>query len=282
MKICRTVEEMRAACRRLRAEGTLGFVPTMGGLHAGHMSLVSAARAGCDAVAASVFVNPMQFENPDDLSSYPADTDRDLAMLREAGVAVVFLPDVADIYPEGAETIVETTRLANMLHGEVRPGHFRGVTTVVAKLFNVVAPDVAYFGKKDYQQLAVIRQMVRDLHFGIGIKGVETVRETDGLAMSSRNVRLGPEARAAAPVLRAALRAAAAALHRGGTVAAAREAVHACVEAEPLARLEGFDVVDRASFAPVSGVPGGPVGMMISAEVGGVLLLDQMEVGAAV
>ncbi|GIT89789.1 pantothenate synthetase [Jannaschia pagri] len=280
MRICRTVAEMRAACAELRAEGTLGLVPTMGALHAGHMALVGAAVAGCNRAVASVFVNPTQFENPDDLAKYPADTERDLEMLRAAGVAAVFLPEAAEIYPEGAETIVETTRLANMLHGEVRPGHFRGVATVVTKLFSVVRPDRAYFGKKDYQQLHVVRQLAQDLLLGVEVVAVETVRDADGLALSSRNVRLTEAQRAAAPVLQATLQEAAEALRAGSTVEAVTEQVRARIEAEPLAQLEGFDVVKSGVFVPATGVVVGQgrIGMMMSAAFGPVLLLDQLEV----
>ncbi|UWQ18966.1 pantoate--beta-alanine ligase [Jannaschia sp. M317] len=278
MQICRSVQEMRTACRALRRDGTLGFVPTMGGLHAGHMALVVRAAEVSEAVVASVFVNPTQFESGADLAAYPSDTDADLAALEAAGVAAVFLPQATDVYPEGAETIVEVTRLGTMLHGAVRPGHFKGVATVVTKLFNIAQPDVACFGKKDYQQLALIRRMVRDLHFGLRIEAVETVREADGLAMSSRNARLSAVERAAAPVLNQALRDAAEVLRSGGDVPTAEAAVRARIAAEPLATLAGFDVVEAGDFTPVATRAGGVLGMMISAQLGDVLLLDQMEV----
>lgn len=269
---------MRAVCRRLGAEGRLGFVPTMGGLHAGHMALVARAGQVSDAVVASVFVNPTQFESGADLVAYPSDTEADLAMLEAAGVRAVFLPVAADMYPEGAETVVEAERLGRMLHGAVRPGHFRGVATVVTKLFNIARPDVACFGKKDYQQLALVRQMVRDLHFGLEIEAVETVRDADGLALSSRNARLSPEERAAAPVLHRALGDAAEVLRGGGDVVAAGRAVADRIGTEPLAALAGFDVVEADGFVPVEGRATGLLGMMISARLGDVLLLDQMEV----
>ncbi|MEL6587343.1 MAG: pantoate--beta-alanine ligase [Pseudomonadota bacterium] len=282
MQICRTIPEMRAVRASLGAD--IGYVATMGGLHAGHMALVAAARARSAPTVASIFVNPTQFENPADLSDYPADTDRDLAMLEAGGVAAVFLPGVQDIYPEGAETIVEPTRLANMLHGEVRLGHFRGVATVVAKLFHIIAPQRAYFGKKDYQQLAVIRQMVRDLHMPVEIAAVETVREEDGLALSSRNGRLSEAERAAAPVLYRALQEAASALQVGRraphgpiTIENAKDVARARLAGETLARLERIDIVDPESFAPLRGAVTGQVGMMISAHVGETLLLDQLE-----
>lgn len=279
MEECRSISALRQAVARLRAGGkTVGFVPTMGFLHAGHMTLVAEALSRADAVVVSIFVNPTQFGDPKDLETYPRDTGRDLAMLREAGVAAVFLPEVADIYPEGAETIVEVEHLSGILHGAVRPGHFRGVTTVVAKLFNIVAPDLACFGEKDYQQLQIIRAMARDLHYPVEIVGVPTVREADGLAMSSRNARLSPEDRAAAPVLSRALTAAEAVAARGGTVDAMAEAIRDTVAAEPRATLRGLDIAAARSLAPVSGPLAAPVAIMISAEFGGILLIDQREI----
>ena len=184
-----------------RAGESVGLVTTMGALHEGHLTLMRRARQVHDRVVATIFVNPTQCGQVADLAHYPSDDARDIDMLRDLGVDALFLPEVDVIYPPGDETIVETTHLANMLHGRIRPGHFRGVATVVARLFNICLPDAAYFGEKDYQQLQVIKRMVRDLHFPLSVMGVPTVREADGLAMSSRNVRLTPEARAAAVVL---------------------------------------------------------------------------------
>jgi pantoate--beta-alanine ligase len=198
--------------------------------------------------------------------------------LEQAGVAAVFIPTVGEIYPEGEETIVESTNLANVFHGLVRPGHYRGVATVVTKLFNIIRADAAYFGEKDYQQLAVIRTMVRDLHMPIAIHGVQTVREHDGLAMSSRNIRLTPADRAAAPILIAALTAAEVMIQDGATVEAAHDIIAATIATEPLATLGAIDIVDPATFAPATGTPSGPVGIMISAEFGEVMLIDQKEV----
>lgn len=279
MQVCRTISDIRAAVAGFRAAGdTVGLVTTMGALHAGHMALVAAARSAHTRVVATIFVNPTQFGDPKDLDTYPRTEDADLAMLRDAGVDAVLIPEAHEIYPEGEETIVETTRLANVLHGLVRPGHYRGVATVVAKLFNITQPDAAYFGEKDYQQLAVIRTMVRDLHMPIAIHGVPTVRESDGLAMSSRNVRLTPADRAAAPVLHRALLAAKAAIDDGQTVEAAADAIRAVVATEPRADLQGLDIVDVASFQPASGTPTAPIGIMISAQFGEVLLIDQKEI----
>jgi len=278
MKICRTIAEIRDTVDGLRRTGTVGLVTTMGALHAGHMALVQAASDAHPSVIATIFVNPTQFGNPKDLETYPRTEEADLAMLEAAGVAAVFLPSVDEMYPENDETIVETTNLANIFHGVVRPGHYRGVATVVTKLFNITRADAAYFGEKDYQQLAVIRRMVRDLHAPIEIHGVPTVREADGLAMSSRNVRLTPADRAAATILITSLAAAEALLQLGETAETAAEAIAATIATEPLATLMAVDIVDPTTFAPVTGKPNGPVGIMLSVQFGEVLLIDQKEV----
>ncbi len=275
MQICRSIVEMRAAVGAM--SGSIGLVTTMGALHAGHMALVKAASTH-DNVVATIFVNPTQFGDPSDLDTYPRTETEDLALLEQAGVAAVFIPTIGEIYPEGEETIVESTNLANVFHGLVRPGHYRGVATVVTKLFNIIRADAAYFGEKDYQQLAVIRTMVRDLHMPIAIHGVQTVREHDGLAMSSRNIRLTPADRAAAPILIAALTAAEVMIQDGATVEAAHDIIAATIATEPLATLGAIDIVDPATFAPATGTPSGPVGIMISAEFGEVMLIDQKEV----
>lgn len=279
MEICSSVADLRSHVTSLRRQGlSIGFVPTMGFLHAGHMALVERAAREADQVVVSIFVNPTQFGDPKDLETYPRDIERDLAMLRGAGVEAVFLPSIEDIYPEGAETIVETMRLANVLHGEVREGHFRGVATVVAKLFNIVTPDFACFGEKDYQQLQVIRQMVRDLHFPLRIVGCPTVREADGLAMSSRNVRLSSEDRIAALVLNRSLDRAAELCAGGATVEEITAEVTSMIQAEPRSHLRAVDVTEAVTLRPATGKPTGPLALMISAEFGGVLLIDQREV----
>ena len=283
MKICRTIAEVRAVVRDLRLTGqTVGFVPTMGALHAGHMSLVAAAKAENDAVITSIFVNPTQFGQQADLDKYPRTEEADCAMLEAAGVVAVFMPSVEIMYPDGAETIVETTKLANMLHGLVRPGHYRGVCTVVTKLFNIVGADRAYFGEKDYQQLQVIRRMARDLDVPTEVCGVPTVREADGLAMSSRNVRLTPEDRSAAVVLNRSLIAAETAARTGATVEAIAQTIRDTIETEPRARDPHVDIVQALTLAPVSGRPSGTIGIMISAAFGPVddpvLLIDQREI----
>ena len=283
MKICRTIAEVRAVVRDLRLSGqTVGFVPTMGALHAGHMSLVAAAKAENDAVLASIFVNPTQFGQQADLDKYPRTEEADCAMLEAAGVTAVFMPSVDIMYPDGAETIVETTKLANLLHGLGRPGHYRGVCTVVTKLFNIVGADRAYFGEKDYQQLQVIRRMARDLDVPTEVCGVPTVREADGLAMSSRNVRLTPEDRSAAVVLNRSLIAAETAARSGATIEAMVQTIRDTIGTEPRARDPHVDIVQALTLAPVSGRPTGTIGIMISAAFGPVddpvLLIDQREI----
>jgi pantoate--beta-alanine ligase len=243
MKIVTTLPELRLA--RLTLPGPVGFVPTMGYLHAGHISLVQAAKADCASVAASIFVNPTQFGPNEDLAKYPRDLPRDLALLEAAGVDLVWTPTVEVMYPVGFQTWVEVDGLTRLLEGEVRPGHFRGVTTVVAKLFNAVTPDKAYFGQKDAQQAAVIRRMTKDLNFPIEIVVCPTLREPDGLAMSSRNVYLSPAERQAAPVLFRSLSAAQAAYQSGEQNAEKlRTLVRETVASEPLARLQYISCAD--------------------------------------
>ena len=204
MRIVRTVAEMRGALRPLR-DGAVGLVPTLGGLHAGHVALFEAARAECDTVVASVFLNPAQFGEAADLASYPHDEAADARIAGEAGVDLLFAPAPAEIYPPGFQTWIEVEQLSRVLEGAQRPGHFRGVATVCLKLFNIVRPRHAYFGQKDAQQVAVVRRLVRDLELELEIRVVPTVRDEDGLALSSRNVRLTPEERRAALALPRAL-----------------------------------------------------------------------------
>jgi len=202
--VARTVVDVRAALAG-RRDGPVGLVPTMGALHAGHLALLGAARDRCDTVVLSLFVNPAQFGEPADLNGYPRDEGRDLEVAREAGVDVVFAPSAAEMYPPGYQTWVEVTELGALLEGEHRPGHFRGVATVCLKLFTIVRPDLAFFGQKDAQQVEVLRRMVADLHVQLELIVVQTVRDADGLALSSRNVRLSPDERARALALPRAL-----------------------------------------------------------------------------
>lgn len=279
MEVCTSRAAMRASVAAARRQGArVALVPTMGYLHAGHMALVAAARdwAGADGmVVTSIFVNPTQFGPTEDLATYPRDPDRDLAMLRTAGVNAVFLPEVAEVYRPGAETIVETPRLARILIGRLRPGHFRGVATVVTKLFNIIRPDAAFFGEKDFQQLAVIRRMVDDLEMDIEIHGVPTQREGCGLAMSSRNVRLTPEDRAASPILNASLTGAEALAQQGATAARLRASVRDTIAAEPRADVQSVDIRDAETLGPVAGRLQKPAVILLAVRFGQVLLIDQ-------
>ncbi len=276
MQVITTKAAMRAAVQGWRTAGeSVALVPTMGYLHAGHMALVARAKAEGQRVVTSIFVNPLQFGPTEDLATYPRDPERDLAMLREAGVDAVFLPEVAEVYAPGAQTIVETTELARILIGKLRPGHFRGVATVVTKLFNIVQPDTACFGEKDYQQLCIIRQMVRDLDMPVRIVGVPTVREADGLAMSSRNVRLTPGDRAAAVVLSQSLFQAEEMAKTGITASRLRAWVAATIQAEPRADLQSADIRDAETLASVSGPLTRPAVILLAVRFGKVLLIDQ-------
>ncbi|HEX4497190.1 MAG TPA: pantoate--beta-alanine ligase [Thermoanaerobaculia bacterium] len=248
-----TAADLRRQVDAWRAAGErIGFVPTMGALHEGHLSLVRLARAHASRVVASVFVNPTQFGPNEDFSRYPRQPEADAAMLAEAGCDLTFLPAVETLYPQGHATFVEPAGAAEGLESALRPGHFRGVATVVCALFNLVRADVAVFGEKDAQQLAVIRQMVRDLHLPVEIVPGPTVREADGLAMSSRNAYLSPEERVAATVLHRALRAAEAAISQGERSGdAVRGWMRDVLNTEPLAQVEYAEVVDAETFVPV-------------------------------
>jgi pantoate--beta-alanine ligase len=277
----RTVEEIRSVIRRWRQEGErIGFVPTMGALHEGHLSLVKLARRHTGRVVASVFVNPTQFGPNEDFSRYPRQPEKDAAMLAGAGCDLLFLPEVETMYPPGVSAdriFVDLGAPSLGLEGHFRPGHFRGVATVVAVLFNLVQPDVAVFGEKDAQQLAVVRKLVRDLQFPIEIVPGPTVREADGLAMSSRNAFLSAEERKAAAVLHRALRAAEAAIaageRRGDEV---RRVLLEMLNSEPLARVEYTEVVDAESFQPLETLRGRLV-LPLAVRVGGTRLIDNLQ-----
>ena len=277
MIIARTQDELRRTVDGWRAAGErIGFVPTMGALHAGHLALVRLARGRVTKVVASVFVNPTQFGPNEDFNRYPRQPEKDGAMLEEAGCDLLFLPDVATIYPPGNATFVEPAGAAEGLEGACRPGHFRGVATVVCALFNMVRADVAVFGEKDAQQLAVIRQMVRDLHLPVEIVPGPTVREADGLAMSSRNAYLSSEERRAATVLHRSLRAAEAAIGEGERRGeAVRERLREILNTEPLARVEYAEVVDAESFQPVETLRGRLV-LPLAVRIGGTRLIDNI------
>ncbi|HEU0097618.1 MAG TPA: pantoate--beta-alanine ligase [Allosphingosinicella sp.] len=278
MQIVRDIETLRAEVAALRAGGgTVAFVPTMGALHAGHMALVAEGRRRADHVVASIFVNPTQFAANEDLSTYPRREATDTKMLEEEGCAILWSPDVATMYPEGAAIDIRSGNLGEGLDGVARPGHFDGVTTVVSRLFDQVRPDIALFGEKDYQQLAVIRQMVRDRGLDVEIIGVPTQRDADGLALSSRNAYLTDEERQSARALPRALGEAAAAIHRGGAVAEALAAAK-----ERLARA-GFDPIDYVelcdaeTLAPVTAVER-PARLLAAARLGRTRLIDNLAV----
>ena len=274
MEVASTIEEMRAFRRAMA--GDVGFVPTLGYLHDGHLSLVRAAKEQNEHMVASIFVNPAQFNNPDDFERYPRDDEGDLAQLRELGVDAVFMPSVEEMYPAGQSTSVDVAEVSERLEGEHRPGHFRGVTTVVAKLFNVVRPTRAYFGHKDAQQLIVIRRMVRDFHMGVEIVAMPTVREADGLAMSSRNARLSRAEREAALVLSKALRLAAQ-RWQGGERSAARirDELRSLISEEPLARVDYVSVADTETLQELDSIEGEAL-VSLAVHIGDVRLIDNI------
>jgi len=283
MEVHRWPDKMRAWSEALRAEGKrIGFVPTMGYLHEGHLSLVRIAKAkGCDDVAASIFVNPAQFGPGEDFERYPRNETRDLDLLRGEGVAAVFLPGVEDMYPEGYQTYIDVTGLSQGLCGASRPGHFRGVATVGAKLLLIVRPHVAVFGEKDFQQQAVIRRMVRDLCIDVEIVGAPIVREADGLAMSSRNKYLEGEDRLAARCLYRAL-CRARDLHVAGVRDPEKllDVVRAKILAEPKAKIEYAEARDPETLSPVR-VPSERMTILVAARVGPTRLIDNITLGGA-
>ncbi len=277
MHTIRTISEVRAA-RWAGGLQSWGLVPTMGALHEGHLSLVRLAKAQNDRVAVSIFVNPRQFNNPADLAKYPRTLETDLALLDREGVDLVWMPPVEEVYPPGFQTTVTVEEVSRPLEGASRPGHFQGVATVVAKLFNVFQPTRAYFGQKDAQQVAVIRQMVRDLAFNLEIVVGPTVREADGLAMSSRNVRLNPAERAAAPVLYAALFGAAEAWRHGERDAdRLREMMHRLIAGEPLARIDYVSAADPSTLEELHG-PAESALLSMAVFIGETRLIDNVVV----
>jgi pantoate--beta-alanine ligase len=280
MQIVETTRDLRDVLDAARATGrTVGLVPTMGALHAGHISLMARARAECEVVAVSIFVNPLQFGDPEDIAHYPRTLDWDLGVCAEAGVDVVFVPSVVEMYPGWPEPVATTVSVRGVSEGwegASRPGHFDGVATVVAKLFSIAGPSRAYFGEKDYQQLAVVRQMAGDLSLPVEVVGCSIVREPDGLALSSRNVRLSSEERRAAVVLSRALAAGRAQLDLGvGYSSAVMEAMRAVVAGEPLVHLD-YAVAVAAGDLVACEVIDDPssVRLLIAADVGPVRLID--------
>ncbi|MFZ0734196.1 MAG: pantoate--beta-alanine ligase [Candidatus Sulfotelmatobacter sp.] len=277
MKIFNTIDEMRAASRQARRAGKrLGLVPTMGALHQGHLSLVRAARAASDVVAVSIFVNPAQFGPNEDLAKYPRSFERDCELLAREGVDFTFAPSVDEMYPPGATTWVTVEELSGKLDGRSRPGHFRGVTTVVSKLFHILEPDAAFFGQKDAAQVAVIRRMVRDLNFGVEITVGPIVREPDGLAMSSRNAYLNAEQRTQALILHRCLMRVQELAGKGESSAERLIAAgRAEFATEPSVRPDYFEVVDRDSLDPVKNLSNGAL-VAVAAFVGATRLIDNL------
>ena len=277
METVHTVREMRTRTRATRSSGSrLGLVPTMGALHEGHLSLIRAAKAKSDVVAASIFVNPTQFGPNEDFTRYPRDLDRDLALLEREGVDVVFVPSVEEMYPQQSVTWVTVEGLSDRLCGKSRPGHFRGVATVVAKLFNIVEPDLAFFGQKDAAQVAIIRRMVRDLNMPVAIEVCPIVREPDGLAMSSRNAYLSPEQRKDALILFRALTRVQEVFEGGERNPAALIAVAKQELApKPAVRLDYFEIVDPDELTPVATISQ-PALVAVAAFVGNTRLIDNI------
>lgn len=281
MKIIRTLDELRARTAKWRRKGrTIGVVPTMGALHAGHLSLVDAARAACDRVVVTLFVNPKQFDNPDDLAKYPRTEKDDAAQLAHAGAHVLFAPPPDQVYPPGFATKVSVAGLSEGLCGAHRPGHFDGVATVVPKLLLMTGADRAFFGQKDWQQLQIVRRLAEDLNIPVEITGCPTLRESDGLAMSSRNLRLSPADRAIAPALYRAMVQAGAAISAGAPVAGALASAADQAVRDGFARVEYLDLCDPQTLRPMTRADR-PGRLLAAAWLGDVRLIDNIFVAAA-
>lgn len=280
MQTVTTIADLRGRSDAVRrAGGTVGSVPTMGYLHDGHLSLMERSARECDYTVSTIFVNPLQFAADEDLSTYPRDPEGDAAKAEAAGTDLLFCPTLDEMYPEPVRTKVAVDLAVGFMESEARPSHFNGVTTVVTKLFSMVGECRAYFGEKDYQQLAVVRRLVLDLSMPVEVVGCATVREPDGLAMSSRNVYLSPAQRAEAPVLYRALRAGADALAAGQTdVAAVRERMAAMVGEAPAAALDYAEVVDARTLEPALSVDG-EIRLLVAARFGSTRLLDNLGFG---
>ena len=277
IQILRTVAAMRATALGWRASGQIiGVVPTMGALHEGHLSLVRTAKAECDRVVVTIFVNPKQFNSPADLAKYPRTEQADAALLTPLAVDAIFAPTADQVYPPGFATAVSVSGVADPLEGTSRPGHFDGVATVVTKLFGMTQASRAYFGQKDWQQLAVVNRFVADLNLPVQIIGVETLREADGLALSSRNARLSREARAIAPALHAAMTACAAAIQTGANPTTALATCQSRILAAGFDGVDYVDLRDAATLGPA--MDQAPRRLLAAASVGGVRLIDNIPV----
>lgn len=278
MQIFNTIAETQQYLKaQQRAGKTIGFVPTMGALHAGHISLIERAKAENDLAVCSIFVNPTQFNNPEDLKKYPRTLEKDCEMLLPAGCDVVFAPSAEEMYPSLPQLKMDFGTLETVMEGKFRPGHFNGVGIVVSKLFNIVKPEKAYFGLKDLQQVAVIRRMVQDLSFDLEIIPCPTLRETDGLAMSSRNTRLSPEARTLAPQIYKALNLAKEKLQSGASVIEMQMAVNEHFASFPAFELEYFEAADFDTLLPIEAkIADGKTALCVAAFLGGVRLIDNI------
>ena len=284
MQTANTLDDLRISVGKLRSDGaTIGLVPTMGALHEGHLTLVRRAREGCDHVVASIFVNPTQFGPNEDLDAYPRQLAQDSAMLEGEGCALLWAPTVDEMYPDGFVTNISVSGVSEGFCGADRPGHFDGVATVVCKLFNQVQPDMAFFGEKDWQQLAVIRAMARDLDLTLphvhSIIGVPTVREPDGLAMSSRNRYLSDENRATAATLPAAMKQAIAAIEGGADVLASLDSLKAALIEAGFSSVDYAELADARSLAPLAAIDERPARLLVAARIGGTRLIDNLGVG---
>jgi len=274
MQIARTIAEMKAL--RMKSLGSIGFVPTMGYLHDGHLALIKQARDDNSVVVASIFVNPTQFGPTEDFKTYPRDTERDLAMLRKERTDIVFMPSAEEMYPEGFNSWVEVEKVTDQLQGSCRPGHFKGVTTIVAKLFNIVEPTRAYFGQKDAQQALVIKKMVADLNMNLEVIVTPTVRESDGLAMSRRNVYLNPQERQAAAVLFKALTLAQNLWEKGDRNAERiRQEMTSLISKEPLAKIEYVSIADAQTLEELSEIDR-PALASLAVRIGKTRLIDNV------
>ena len=281
MLIFTTAAELRAYVEAARRAGRrIGLIPTMGALHEGHLQLVRTAAQACDEVVATVFVNPTQFNNPEDLRLYPRLPEQDAAALAPAGCTALFMPAVAEIYPQPTVLRFDFGALERVMEGAHRPGHFNGVATVVSKLFHLARPHVVYFGQKDFQQVAIVRQLIADLSFDLELVVYPTVREADGLAMSSRNARLSPEARAVAPLLYTVLQQTAGYVQRSGFSPAEAQAwALAALAQEPAFTPEYFEIADAHTLQPLTSYEAGrPVVLCVAAHLGGVRLIDNVVV----
>ena len=277
MKVCHTIKDIQSSIKELRHQGKLGFVPTMGALHRGHTSLVESAKKQTELIAVSIFVNPAQFNNPQDLENYPRTLDQDLIMLEEHGCDLVFVPTVKEMYSSQTDVKIDLGSITTELEGAFRPGHFDGVGLIVSKLFNIIQPDVAFFGQKDLQQFFVIKKLVEALNFPLTLKRVNTEREVNGLAMSSRNMRLSDSEKDEASLLYQSLLLSQQILRTNPSVSLAKQKVQELFQKSERLQLEYFEVIDTSDFKPLEKVLNPEkTAMCIAAEIAGVRLIDNL------